>query len=75
MADTITNIDLNRYINYNNYNFALYTVKNRSDIQYFNNKDIYCPSPFGSYIILNDVVDIVVSLLDLNKYFIETYNL
>jgi len=68
-------IDFYKSINYNNYDFEIYKVKNKSNIQYSNNKDIYYSSPFGSYTILNDNVDKVVLLLDLNQYLIEAYYL
>ena len=52
-----------------------YKVKNKKKIQCFNNKEIYYSSPYGSYIILNGDFDKSFSLLDLNKFLLENYNL
>lgn len=76
MTDILNNIDFYKTINYNDIDFNIYKVKNKRDIQYFNNKDIFYSSPFGLYIILNNSnYDNCLSLLDLNKYLIENYNL
>ena len=77
MTDTIKkNITFYKSVYYDDIEFDIYKVINKDKIKYFNNKDIYYSSPYGSYIILNDNQnEKIISLLDLNIYLIENYNL
>ena len=68
------NIEFYKNIYFNDIDFDIYKVKNKSNIKYFNN-DILYSSPFGSYIILKSDKNKFVSLLDLNKYIFNNYGL
>jgi len=69
------NIEFYKNIYFNDIDFDIYKVKNKSNIKYFNNNDILYSSPFGSYIILKSDKNKFVSLLDLNKYIFNNYGL
>ena len=69
------NIEFYKNIDFNDIDFDIYKVKNKSNIEYFNNNEILYSSPFGSYIILKNDKNKFVSLLDLNKYIFNNYGL
>ena len=76
MTDYISNnIDFYKNICFDNIDFDIYKVKKKSDIQYFNNKNILYSSPYGSYIILKTDDNKFVDLLNLNKYILLNHHL
>lgn len=68
-------IDFYKIVNYNDIDYPIYKVKNKKNIVYFNNKDIFYSSPTGSYIILNEDNNDIVSLIDIHKFMFLTHNL
>jgi len=74
MTDLKNNIDFYKFINYNDIDYPIYKVKNKKDIDYVNNKEIFYSSPTGLYIILYEDVNTIFSLLDLHKFMFLNHN-